>query len=81
MADITIVFIDEDGKVHTGGQLGYVRPGYPLDEPEPGANLYELDVIFSFVRNSFAPDHWVIEDGEVKRFLGNIPLSEEGEAI
>lgn len=69
MADITIVFIDEDGKIHTGGRLGYVYQEYSLDELEPGANLYELDAIFNFVRNSFAPDHWVIEDGEVKRFL------------
>lgn len=61
-----IVFVAPDGRIYTEGRLGYVHDG-DLKNPEPGAELHELGAILSFVRDSFAPDCWVINDNQIMR--------------
>ena len=59
-----IVFVNSDGTIHTRGMIAYVHDN---DEPEPGPALEDLEAILNFVKDSFAPDYWMIKDGQVRR--------------
>lgn len=70
-----IYFYDEEGKKHSKGKVVFGWRSNDYYEPpheEPVLDLYEIEPILRYVRESFSPSNWKIENGEVVEVKWNL---------